>query len=54
MKIVHYLASLYLLVSIIACKENKTEASKQVEGASPDDLSPLSEDITKELEKKAP
>lgn len=30
MKIMYYLANLYLLVSIIACKENTTEAPKQI------------------------
>lgn len=32
----------------------KTEASKQVEAATPEDLSPISDEISKELEEKAP
>lgn len=32
----------------------KTEASKQVQNVTPDDLSPLSDEVAKELEQKAP
>lgn len=32
----------------------KTEATKQIQNVSPDDLSPLSEEVSKELEEKAP
>lgn len=32
----------------------KTEATKQVQGATPEDLSPLSDELSKELDKKAP
>lgn len=32
----------------------KTEATKQVQSATPDDLSPLSDEVSKELDKKAP
>lgn len=32
----------------------KTEASKQIQNVSPDDLSPLSDELSKELEQKAP
>lgn len=34
--------------------KEKTEARKEVQTASPDDLSPLSEEVQKELEEKAP
>jgi hypothetical protein len=34
--------------------KEKTEASEQVQNLTPDDLSPLSDEITKELEQKAP
>jgi hypothetical protein len=32
----------------------KTQATKQVQGATPDDLSPLSDELSKELDQKAP
>ncbi len=35
-------------------ESEKTEATKQVQGATPDDLSPLSDDLSKELDKKVP
>lgn len=35
-------------------EKQKTEAVKDVQSATPEDLSPLSEDISKELDKKAP
>lgn len=35
-------------------EKEKTEAKKHVEGASPDDLSPLSDELAKELDQKAP
>lgn len=34
--------------------KEKTEASEQIQNLTPDDLSPLSDEITKELEQKAP
>ncbi|MFP5386153.1 MAG: hypothetical protein ACLGHN_08750 [Bacteriovoracia bacterium] len=34
--------------------KEKTQASKEVQAASPDDLSPLSDEVQKELEEKAP
>lgn len=33
-------------------EKEKTEATKQVQGATPDDLSPLSDEVSKELEQK--
>jgi hypothetical protein len=42
-----------LTLSEEAAKE-KTEASKGVQNVAPDDLSPLSDEVSKELEKKAP
>lgn len=35
-------------------QKEKTDALKQVQNVSPDDLSPLSEEVSKELEQKAP
>lgn len=35
-------------------EKEKTEAKKQVEGVSPDDLSPLSDELSKELDQKVP
>jgi hypothetical protein len=35
-------------------EKEKAEAKKHVEGASPDDLSPLSDELAKELDQKAP
>lgn len=35
-------------------EKEKTEASKQVQDVTPDDLSPLSEEVSKELDQKAP